>query len=201
MQQVNLYLPEFQPRQEPLMATQMGVICGAFVGLLLLISLVAGWQNRGAAEKITEAQAEVNRLKAQNQQLRNQRPKSQKAQLEQQIANLQQQLARRQRLESLMADQDLGNAAGFSMQMESLARQSLRTLSLSSFDIREGGRYVELSGWVRSADQVPLYIQQLQREPSFQRVGFGVLTIEKSKKRSDALHFSVANPDMEAGAG
>lgn len=199
MQQVNLYLPEFQPNQAPLMATQMAAIGGGFALLLLLMSLVVSWQNRSTAEEVAALQVEVDRLKTRSQQLRNQRPKSQKAKLEREIADLQQKLTRRQRLESLMADQELGNAEGFSAQMESLASQSLSTLSLSSFAIRAGGRYVELSGWARSADQVPLYIQQLQREPSFRQVGFGVLTIEQSEQRSDALQFSVAK--VEGGAG
>ena len=132
MQQVNLYLPEFQPNQAPLMATQMAAIGGGFALLLLLMSLVVSWQNRSTAEEVAALQVEVDRLKTRSQQLRNQRPKSQKAKLEREIADLQQKLTRRQRLESLMADQELGNAEGFSAQMESLASQSLSTLSLSS---------------------------------------------------------------------
>lgn len=198
MQQVNLYLPEFRPRREPILALHMAVIVGGFIVLLSLITGIGMWQNHSAAERVAAIKAQLDGFEAQVQELRAKQPKSKKAQWDKKIERLEEEVARRERIEKLIADQNLGNSVGFSQQLEAMARQHRDSLSIERFGLMEGGNYVELSGWARQADQVPLYIQRLREEESFEKVGFGVLTIEKSEQRRDAMLFGLARPKGDA---
>jgi Tfp pilus assembly protein PilN len=85
----------------------------------------------------------------------------------------------------------LGNNTGFSPYLAGLGRQSLATLSLNVFSLQKGGRYLELMGVARSADQVPLYVERLRQEPAFHEVSFGVLSVQRAKN-SELYDFSLA---------
>jgi len=92
----------------------------------------------------------------------------------------------------MISSQDLGNDKGFSAQLNALAQASLNTISVKSFSLQRGGKYAELTGLTRSADQIPLYLQRLRKDPSFTDVGFGVLSIERDTEQGGLLKFSLA---------
>jgi Tfp pilus assembly protein PilN len=109
---------------------------------------------------------------------------------------LQAEVSRREQIMALITQQNLGNAEGFSRQMRSMARQSLDTMQIDNFSLQAGGGYMEMSGRTRQADQVPLYLQRLRAEDSFQRVRFGVLNVER-EERGRELSFSVSKTGGE----
>ncbi len=198
LQQIDLYLPEFRPSREPLRATQLTVIAVAALVLMLLTSLWQWWSNSQLQADYTALQAQTSQLRAQAEQLRGLQPKSESESLSAEITRLQAEVVHRQKIRHLISEQDVGNSAGFSAHFEAMSRQHLRSLSLQSFSLREGGGYVELEGLVRRADQIPLLLRRLRKEPAFESVRFGVLNIERSEEDDRALQFTLGPQESEA---
>lgn len=192
MQQVNLYLPEFQPRREPVNARQMGLIWLALLVGVVLWSVWNGYRTSDLEATLESERAELQAVQAQVQDLTARLPAQRGASVEEQIAELRSELARREQILRLISRQNLGNADGFSGQIQAMARQSFDDMALSSFSLQSGGNYVELVGRVRHPERVPEYLQRLRQEPSFSQVGFGVLTVDReSDEKGPGLTFSV----------
>jgi hypothetical protein len=191
MQQINLYLSEFQPNREPLRSIHMLWGLAAFILILVLMSLLSAHQNRQRAETIHQQNAQLDELKSRAVQLEQQRPTINLADLEAQAAKLVQELKRREQVYQVIANKDLGNNAGFSAHLQALGRQSLDTISLEAFSLIAGGNYVELAGKAQTVDQVPLYVQRLRSEAVFSQAGFGVFNAQP-QKTSSMFQFSLA---------
>ena len=127
MQQINLYLPEFQPNREPLRSVQMLWGLGLFVLLLVIVSAYSANSNRERELALEQSRAQVEELKARIVQLEQQRPRNNLVELDQQIVQLMQELDRRKQIFSIIANKDLGNNTGFSAHLQALGRQSLDT--------------------------------------------------------------------------
>jgi|GEM_PF-354399 len=197
MQQINLYLPEFQPNREPLRSVQMLWGVGIFIVLLLIVSIISASANRERTQALAKSHAQLEQLKAKIVQLEQQRPHTNLAELDAQIVQLTQELDRREQIFSIIANKNLGNNTGFSAHLQALGRQSLDTLSLAVFSLQRGGNYVEFAGKSRSPDQIPLYVQRLRTEPVFARSAFGVLNIAPVKNNQGEFDFSLAKQSTE----
>lgn len=202
MQQVNLYLAEFQPNREPLRSIHMlwgFMLC---IGLLALVSLFSSKHNRELTLSIEQQRVQLEQLKMQVKQLEQQRPQNNLAELDAQILQLQLESARRDQIFSIIANKKLGNNTGFSAHLQAMGRQSLDTISLSVFSLDVGGSYAEFAGKTRAADQVPLYIQRLRAEPVFAQSAFGVLEIAPGTNNQGLFDFVLAkqseNKEQEA---
>lgn len=197
MQQINLYLPEFQPNREPLRSMQMLWGLGVFIVLLIIVSMFSASGNRERAQALEESRAQLEQLRMQVLQLEQQRPHNNLAELDAQIVQLTQELDRREQIFSIIVNKNLGNNTGFSAHLQALGRQSLTTLSLSVFSLQRGGNYVEFAGTARAADQIPLYIQRLRGEPVFASSAFGVLNLGPEKNNQGVFAFSLAKQSTE----
>lgn len=197
MQQINLYLPEFQPNREPLRSIQMLWGLGIFIVLLVIFSLLSASDNRERAQALVESRAQLEKLKAQVVELEQQRPHNNLAELDEQIVQLTQELDRREQIFTIIANKNLGNNTGFSAHLQALGRQSLDTVSLAVFSLQRGGNYVEFAGKAQSADQIPLYIQRLRGEPVFASSSFGVLNLGPEKNNQGVFAFSLAKQSTE----
>ena len=192
MQQINLYLPEFRPNREPLRAIHM--LWGALVLLVLLVcfSVYSSHQHGLLQTQLVAEQKAQETLQTQLKVLAAQKPAQASADLDVKITQLQKNVQRHQQILAMISSQDLGNDKGFSAQLNALAQASLNTISVKSFSLQRGGKYAELTGLTRSADQIPLYLQRLRKDPSFTDVGFGVLSIERDTEQGGLLKFSLA---------
>lgn len=192
MQQINLYLPEFRPNREPLRSIHMAWGGLGFLVLLLCFSFYSHHQSGLLEQQLVAEQKSQETMQAQLKILSVQKPAQASAELDAKIIKLQKSLQRHQQILSMISQQDLGNDKGFSAQLNALGQASLNTISVETFSLQRGGKYAELSGLTRSADQIPLYLQRLRRDASFSDVGFGVLNVERDKHQSGLLKFSLA---------
>ncbi len=192
MQQINLYLPEFQPNREPLRSIHMLWGLGIFVVLLIATSFFSAQNNRTRINDIAQRQLQLEQLKVQVAQLEQQRPKSNLAELDAQSLQLAQELSRREQIYQVIANKNLGNNTGFSAHLQALGRQSLETLSLQAFSLLAGGNYLEFAGTASAVDQIPLYVQRLRSETVFSQSAFGVLNAEPQKDEFGVFNFSLA---------
>lgn len=201
MQQINLYLPEFRPNREPLRAVHMALGGLALLVLLIIYSFYSNHQHNLLLQQLAQEQNTQQSLQAQLQVLGAKKPAQSSAELDIKIAQLQKNLQRHLQILSMISHQDLGNDKGFSSQLNALGQASLSTISVESFSLQRGGKYAELSGLTRGADQIPLYLQRLRRDASFTDVGFGVLNIERDAEKSGLLKFSLAKAQKDEKSG
>lgn len=192
MQQINLYLPEFQPNREPLRSIHMLWGLGIFVAVLIATSYFSAQGNRTRISEIAQRQLQFEQLKLQLAQLEQQRPISNLAELDAQSLQLVQELSRREQIYQVIANKNLGNNSGFSAHLQALGRQSLDTLSLEAFSLLAGGNYLEFAGKASAVDQIPLYVQRLRSEAVFSQSAFGVLNAEPQVDESGVFTFSLA---------
>lgn len=197
MQQINLYLPEFRPNREPLRAIHMVWACAGLLVLLLLFTLYSSFQNRGLEEQLVQSQEATKTILQQFDALTKNKPAQSGADLDVRIEQLQANLQRHLQILAMIQHQDLGNDKGFSAQLNALAQASLSSISLETFSLQRGGSYAELSGKTSAADQIPLYLQRLRNDPSFEKVAFGVLNITRENNGS-TLQFSLAKAQSDA---
>ncbi len=200
MQQINLYLPEFQPNREPMRSIHMLWGLAGFLILLVLFSFYTVNTNKQRALALDSSRQQLEATKSRLAQLEQQRPQQDLAQLDADILHLQSELQRRQQIMGVIVDKKLGNNSGYSAHLFALGQQSLDTISLQAFSLQQGGGYVEFAGTTLAADQVPLYIQRLRTQPAFAEASFGVLRIKPTS--SGAFDFFVAreNPRNSAVA-
>lgn len=199
MQQINLYLPEFQPNREPMRSIHMlwGLI--VFAILLVLFSVFSLSANNERSQVLEHNRQQLEQRKQQLLQLEQQRPSQNLAQLDADVLRLQQELQRREQILGIIANKKLGNNMGYSGHLYALGNQSLDTISLQAFSLQQGGSYVEFAGQTRAADQVPLYIQRLRTQPVFKESAFGVLQIKPAV--GGMFDFSLARDDQRNSAG
>jgi hypothetical protein len=197
MQQINLYLPEFRPNREPLRAVHMLWGGLAFLVLLLCFSVYSNYKNGVLEQQLAAEQKSQEAMQAQLKLLNAQKPAQASAELDAKITQLQKNVQRHQQILAMISSQDLGNDKGFSVQLNALSQAALTTISVESFSLQRGGKYAELSGLTRSADQIPHYLQRLRKDPSFADVGFGVLSIERDAGQGGLLKFSLAKAKDE----
>jgi hypothetical protein len=197
MQQINLYLPEFRPNRKPLRTVHMAWALLGLTVLLILVSLWSASRTSGLASQVAREEEKLNELQGQVADLQSRQPRQRGPSLETEVERLQQDIRRRERIKALIAQQNLGNAEGFSGQLQGLARQSMEDLALEWFSLQQGGAYVELGGRVRSADLVPLYLQRLREENSFAGARFGVLDVGRDDSARPGLEFNVTRAKGE----
>lgn len=192
MQQINLYLPEFRPNREPLRAIHMLWAGSAFLILLIALSFYSNHQHTLLLQQLEIEKKSQESIQAQLALLGAKKPAESSAEIDAKVARLQKSVQRHQRILAMISNQDLGNDKGFSSQLTAMGQAALPTVSVESFSLQRGGRYAELAGVTRSADQIPLYLQRLHKNPAFAEVGFGVLNIERESEGAGLLKFSLA---------
>ena len=194
LQQVNLYLSELRPQQQPFRFVMILYIWGVTVAFFAAIQYWGWNQTQNAESHLSDLNKQEIKVLQQLQALRANAPRNTRAQFEQKLTAARAELEQRQQLMDTMKRQEMGNSTGFSEYLISLSRQHADGLSLELIEFDDGGRTVELSGWTRTPELVPDYVQRLRQEVSFNNTRFGEMSIERSANdRVDALRFSLGD--------
>ncbi len=183
MQQVNLYLPELQPKKEWLTAQTL-VVCTAVYICLMLVTLFAVKADVEDAEM--QASFAENAKLASEERLKkysNMTKSLNVAQIEDDIEYLKREVNYRQQLSKIIQGQNLGNDAGFSPNLESLAKYSFQSIALTHIRLSRGGAFVELQGNTGNPIDIPTYIELLQEDDVFAQARFGAFSISRDKAR------------------
>jgi hypothetical protein len=198
LQQVNLYLTELRPQQQPFRFIMILYTWGITAAFFTVIQYWGWNQTQNAETHLSDLNKQEIKVLQQLQTLRANAPRNARAQLEQKLTTARAELVQRQQLMDTMKQQEMGNSSGFSEYLIGLSRQHADGLSLELIELGEGGRTVELSGWTRTPELVPDYVQRLRQEASFHNTRFGEMSIERSPNdRIDALRFSLGDGSKE----
>ncbi len=197
MQQINFYLPEFQPNRELFRSSVILIFIFSFILLLAIITITSNTDNKAIQKQIDQKKIVADNIKNQLQQFSDSKVHVSMIELDNKIIDIKNEISRREQLLQVISYQQLGNDLGFSAQMEAMARQSNPQISLTIFSIKRGGKYLELVGKTTSADRLPAYIAALKSETVFSQTGFGVLTIKPDLRLKEHLQFVVAESEQK----
>lgn len=196
-QQVNLYTREFRLHEQPLSSRTL------LWSVAILLLVLAVWDTGSflrllkTGTAVAELQETEHQLSTRLAALGASRPVSNRGGLEREVAALRADIQRRQELQSLITQQNLGNIRGFSPLMTGMARQAQEDIWLTQIRFLEGGRYLEMAGWTRRASRVPFYLQQLRNEEGFAETRFGVLGIRGREEGQPYLQFTLLKNEDE----
>ncbi len=162
-QQINLYLPEFHVKKDPVTALLMGQIVGGVIGLMVLVTafdLFTQWRlgNQLEALEVT-LEEETRRTDELDEQLAR---RSQNRELTARLERAEAQLEASIQIRDFLSETQLGNVEGFSEYLKDLSRASFAGISLSEFTIAAGGQQVTLAGQAQESAMVPRYVDNIE---------------------------------------
>lgn len=175
---INLYDPALLRRREWLTAANLAFAAAI---ILLVMLLWGSWARIDAAGVADQAAAMETRLKAAREEsiaLAGQLA-SRKAdpKLELDIAALQELLGVRQNILTTLGQGDPAQAAGHSVYLRGLARQTIANVWLTGFSIGPDGSHMEIRGRTLDPALLPVYIRRLSSEPAFRGRRFASLNV------------------------
>lgn len=166
-QQVNLYLPEFKVKKDPLTALLMGQMLGAMLVICVLVSaydLFTRWRLNSEIAEIREVLvAETSRTTDLDDLLAQ---RSQNSDLTTRLNRAEARLDSSRQIRNFLSETSLGNVNGFSEYFKDLSRASINGLSIAEFEISAGGRDVSLTGQVADTAMVPRYVDNMTQGQS-----------------------------------
>lgn len=192
LQQINLYQDVLRKEERTSVLRPLALAFFGGLVLLLLVSVFLLWQSGSLRQQLVTLESEQTRLVANLAELARQYPpKAQSQLLEEEVANLV--LARDGRgpLVQLLKIESQKNTGGFSVLLESLARQNPSGVWLRRVGITAGGHQLLLVGSTQSPQLAPLYLQQLGQEPSLAGLEFERLLMDRSLDDPGTIDFTL----------
>lgn len=179
-QQINLFNPVFLKQKKYFSVVTMLQA----LGLILLGSVLfygyAAYQVVHMSGQVDEMARRYAAEQAKLVKLTNEYSRQNTGQrLEDELRQLEAQAAAQTTLLNLLKSGALGNTRGYSGYMQAFARQSLKGLWLTAFDIVGDGVQMSVSGAVTNPQLVPAYIQRLGSEKVMQGKTFSILQMRQ----------------------
>jgi hypothetical protein len=180
-QQINLFDPIFLKRKERFSGRTLAVAgLVAAMGLGLLAGYL-GWEVSAQRTALRQAELQRDRASARLAQATAQLTRRADPALVLQAQTLEAELDVRNRLLGLLERGVFGNRQGYSPYLVALARQHLRGVWLTGFEISGAAEAVSLQGRATSPELVPRYLQQLAREPVLQGIEFAEFEMRRAQ--------------------
>lgn len=191
-QQINLFQPIFRQQKKVFSALAM-------LQVLLVVLLAFGSIYAYGYRQMLETRERMQALEIQQQEAADEVElykakyplKTRSKQLEQLIARQQRELGEKNLVLQALKTGDFGNTRGFSSFFEGLARQSVSGAWLNSFSISLGGRSIALGGSAVQPELVPVYLQHLSNEPSFEGLTFDSVDMQRSEESPWKVDFEL----------
>ncbi|MEQ8955008.1 MAG: hypothetical protein RL120_12830 [Gammaproteobacteria bacterium] len=199
-QQINLYLPEFRVKKDPVTVVLMAQVVGGVCALLFLLTswdVLSRWQLGNQLEQLQASLAEETRR---TDELEDQLAlRSQNNELSTRLQRSEERLEASRQIRDFLSQTALGNVEGFSEYFKDLSRASMDGLSITEFAFTNGGADAHLVGQVVDSAMVPRYVSNIERgnsplrskrfSPSILRpdtsIGFFNFTLSTANERGD----------------
>lgn len=199
MQQINLLQAELRSTQNRLAPNKVLGYMGSFVAVLVVISVFQWWQQLGQQQNLIEARLEKDALLKKIQVITTEISATSDDSAFKKILLLkEQELQNKELVLTVLSGKAFGNTKGFAEQFTGLSRQHIDGLWLTQLDIHAGGEKLNLQGSTFTPEQVPRYLQNLSKEPSFYGVEFKTFLMERDKG-SPRVDFDIRSTQKEAG--
>lgn len=201
MQQINLYQPILRKQERVFSLSTLLQGNLAIFALLLLIYFISVYQSHSLQQQVDKLRLERTQHSDTLTELRSKYPPKKKDMtLMEAIKSKQALLKHRMLLIRELRHQNTGTGGnpGFSEQLTGLARQHVKNLWFEEISVRDN-KQLTLLGKATSAKEVPLLIQRLAKEPSFNGTIFSNVNISRDEK--DALIAFNLRTEAEADNG
>lgn len=162
-QQINLYLPEFKVKKDPLTAVLMGQILGGVVVVMVLVSgyqFFSRWQLNSELTQLRATLQEETRKTTELDEVLARR--SQSDELTERLESAESRLLSRRQIRDFLGGIQLGNVVGFSHFFMDLSRAAIDGLRITEFEIGNGGSSVSISGETIDSAMIPRYVRNLE---------------------------------------
>lgn len=166
-QQVNLFLAEFRTKKDPLTALLMVQMVGGLVAVMILASAYLGFTQWRLNSQVTDLRATLAEETAKTNEIEGLLARrSENRELDLRLEAAEARLGSSQSIRDFLSESKLGNIVGFSEYFKDLSRASIDGLSISSFNLADGGDSVSLSGQVLESAMVPRYVANIESSTS-----------------------------------
>lgn len=190
---VDLYEVRFRKQKPPLRSARLLQVCGAALGIALLLYGHGLWRNARAGDRLDAIRSDRTAASSRFVALAERYPPKQvDAQLEAALQRLTAEREAKTRLLALLSNQSLGNTSGFSEHVAGLARQRVEGLWLRGVRIGRGGREMALEGSALHPELVPRFLDDLGEEDAFAGRDFRSLRIERPENDPDHVDFALS---------
>lgn len=182
-QQINLFNPVFLKQKKYFSVVAMGQA----LGLIVLGSAVFYGYAFYQVDMLSRQTDEMNKRYIGEQARlanfsREFSPQLSSEALADELKQVEAEAATQESLLNLLKSGAIGNTEGYSEYMRAFARQSIKGLWLTAFDITGDGAQMSLSGAVVDPQLVPAYIQRLGKEKVMRGKSFSTLQMQQPKK-------------------
>jgi hypothetical protein len=182
-QQINLFNPVFLKQKKYFSVVAMGQA----LGLIVLGSVVLYAYALYQVDILSKQTDEMNKRYIGEQARlanfsREFSPQRSSLMLEEELKQVEAEAATQETLLNLLKSGAIGNTEGYSEYMRAFARQSIKGLWLTAFDITGDGAQMSLSGAVLDPQLVPAYIQRLSKEKVMRGKTFSTLQMQQPKQ-------------------
>lgn len=197
-QQVNLYQEELSKQKVKFSAQMLAQTSSILLAVLLLLSGFKYWQLKMHEQNLAMQQQQQQQAMAELQAVQTELAKRTKdSALEQQINDKNKELSNKQKVLSILSQDEFGNTKGFVEHITGLARQRIDGLWLTQLRIASGGSNISLYGSTTNPSLLPKYLQQLSAEKAFAGTEFQSLLMARHEKNSQWLNFSLQNKKID----
>ena len=179
-QQINLFNPIFLKQKKYFSVVTM------LQALLLIVigsALFYGFAWYQVQELSKQTQEMTKRYEAEQKRLVNYAnefsPQRAQQQLQEELKSIEAQAAAQEELLETLKGGAIGNTQGYSEYLRAFARQSVKGLWLTGFNIDGDGTQMSLRGAVVNPQLLPEYIQRMNREPVMRGKSFASLQMKQ----------------------
>jgi len=198
LQQVNLYQEELRKQKVKFSAQMLVQTSSLLLAVLLLLSGFKYWQLKMHEQALVLQQQKQQQAMADLQAVQSELAKRTKdSSLEQQINDRTKELSNKQKVLSILSQDEFGNIKGFVDHVTGLARQRIDGLWLTQLRIASGGSNISLYGSTTTPSLLPKYLQQLSAEKAFSGTEFHSLLMARHEKKNQWLNFSLQNNKVD----
>jgi hypothetical protein len=191
-QQINLYLPEFRIKKDPVTALLMGQVLAGLIGLMVLVTLFdlfTQWRLGNQLESLQATlQEETQRTGQLDEELAR---RSQNTELTDRLERAEARLEASIQIRDFLGDTQLGNVDGFSEYFKDLSRAAFDGISISQFSFSEGGSMVRLVGQTMDSAMVPRYVNNIENGNSGLRIQRFSPAISRSSAADQLFQFEL----------
>lgn len=190
-QNINLYLPRFQPEQlSPEVKKLFHAIIAVF-SIAVFSALVLGFANYNIQQQVHEAEQDKEELAEALKQAISQIPNAiADANLINRIAREKSVLPKKRQVRDYLYQDRIGKGENFTDLVDQLAKQSVEGIWLSKFQMMNEGRDIQLFGYAKTPRQVSKYIEMLGTQESYVGRNFQQIEIKKTAHSWNEFYIS-----------
>jgi hypothetical protein len=197
-QQINLFQPIFRKERKVLSFEALVQISGIVIVALAALYGYGTWSNRGLSTEVSGLKKQHDeRISMLERISREVSSRSDGNEVAQEIQRLESELAAERYIVSLLGNDKLGKALGFSEYLEIFSRRVVQGMWISKFSIFDGGEHMLIKGGALSADLLPLFLQGLSEEPSLAGLEFTVLQMAREESSRSWIEFVLSSKELQ----